>query len=649
MIRTPIYCFLFLMSIPIVGQSLIRNGDMESHTEFEDGFSNLIANPGFEFNKELTKNKGQSVSSEFANVSGWNILGWQSFYCHCNRNPENNWFLPACRKNLYSPRTGCGMIKMVFEENCNSDPELNSEVRLQGCTSYLKSKLSTPLEVGAVYEMSFWIYFPKDSIVESSIAYNIGFLPSLHSITMSPNNMLNINKFFHDTIPQGQWFQVKKYIRALCPLEYVIIGTFRNKSFPTLKRPTFDHYAFYFIDDVLVEKVNEDSLDTKIIPTPYCAFYEDEDQRLEVGLNKKITIHFNSNQYSFSSGEQIRLDSFINAIEEKWKPVYSIVGHADSTGNENEALSLKRADTIQSYLQLKHTIPDFRMVTFGASSSSPLEKNNSIEGRAINRRATITVTSLSKAMGLYRHCLELCSKNETDEAISVLKKWVSSANYYEVIYTLFDYRLESIRNTAYWKSIRQELLKKYNANYTSKDAFFLDSLRCEDQKYRTLELPILGLSGYFKEYESFDFIRYTIPDDSLAHFDSNNLHALSVYLAKNDFPKIFEIGRRNVEGLIYIMIHGGDTTMMSTYLPIIEKRCLEGEAEWISWAMMHDKLCQLQNVPQHYGMQSVFIDPEKTQLQLYTLDNLDAVNARRRSIGMSMITDPMEIMHVRHH
>ena len=197
------------MSIPIVGQSLIRNGDMESHTEFEDGFSNLIANPGFEFNKELTKNKGQSVSSEFANVSGWNILGWQSFYCHCNRNPENNWFLPACRKNLYSPRTGCGMIKMVFEENCNSDPELNSEVRLQGCTSYLKSKLSTPLEVGAVYEMSFWIYFPKDSIVESSIAYNIGFLPSLHSITMSPNNMLNINKFFHDTIPQGQWFQVK--------------------------------------------------------------------------------------------------------------------------------------------------------------------------------------------------------------------------------------------------------------------------------------------------------------------------------------------------------------------------------------------------------------------------------------------------------
>ena len=288
------------------------------------------------------------------------------------------------------------------------------------------------------------------------------------------------------------------------------------------------------------------------------------------------------------------------------------------------------------------------MVTFGAGSNYPLADNNSIEGRAMNRRATITVTSLSKAMGLYRQCLELCSKNETDQAISVLKKWISIANYYEVINVLFDYRLESIRNTAYWKSIRQELLKKYNVNYTSKDAFHLDSLRCEDQRYRTLELPILGLSGYFKEYESFDFIRYTIPEDSLAHFDSNNLHALSVYLSKNGFPKISEIGRRNVEGLIYIMIHGEDTSMMSTYLPIIEKRCLEGKAEWMTWAMMHDKLCQLRHLPQHYGTQSVFIDPEKTQLQLYTLDSLDDVNARRRSIGMSMITDPNEIIHVTH-
>ncbi len=453
---------------------------------------NLIANPGFEFNKDLSKNKGLSVSSEFANVSGWNILGWQSFYCHCNRNPEQNWFLPACRNNLYSPRTGCGMIKMVFEENCNSDPELNSEIRLLGCTSYLESKLTSPLDVGAVYEMSFWIYFPIDSIVEPSIAYNIGFLPLLHSINMSPNNMLNINKFFHDTIPQGQWFQVKKYIRALCPLEYIIIGAFRSKSFPTLNRPTIYPYAFYFIDDVLIEKVNEDSLKANIVPTPYCAFYKDEDQRLEVGLNKNITINFGSNLHSFSSVEQIRLDSFITAIEKKWKPIYSIVGHTDNTGNENEALSIKRADSIHAYLQLNHSIPDFRMVTFGAGSIYPLADNNSIEGRTMNRRATITVTSLSKAMGLYRHCLELCAKNETLDAINILLKWITVANYYEVIYALFDYRLAPLQNAIYWKKVREEILKKYHTHYSSEYAFYLDSLQCENKRYRTLERSILA-------------------------------------------------------------------------------------------------------------------------------------------------------------
>jgi hypothetical protein len=46
-------------------------------------------------------------------------------------------------------------------------------------------------------------------------------------------------------------------------------------------------------------------------------------------------------------------------------------------------------------------------------------------------------------------------------------------------------------------------------------------------------------------------------------------------------------------------------------------------------------------------MQWVYVDPEHTQLTYYKLDSLDAVNARRRSIGVPMITDPNEIVHVR--
>lgn len=614
---------------------------------------NLISNPGFESNSELATNKGQSVSNNFDNVKDWQLLGFQSFYCHCKLKSPDNWIFSTCRQHLYAPRSGCAMIKMVFEEHGLSDPDLNSRTRLEGISSYLQSKLTTPLEVGAVYELSFWVYFPADTIVESSIRYNIGILPSLHALDMSANNMLNINKFFHDTIPNDQWFQVKKYIRALCPLEYVVIGAFRSNTFPTLNRPdddpiTYDHDAFYFIDDVKVEKINEDTLASMIVPTPFCKFYEEEDRRLEVPLYKSMTVHFDPDVYSFSIEDQNRLDSFISAIEERWKPVYSIVGHTDDTGHENQSLSTKRADTIATYLHLQHGIPDFRTITFGVGSELPKEDNHSLKGRAANRRVSITVTSHSKTMGLYRQCLELTAKGKNNEAIRTLNKWVSIAEYYEIIFALFDYRLHPLKNTPGWKQeVYGEIKNKYRRHYTSVDAFYLDSLRCEDQRYRTLERSILAISGYFKDYETFDFKQYYVEETKLIKIDSQNTNALTTYLKTHDFPKISQIGRRNVEGLIFMLIHAGETNQMKTYLPIIEKRCLEGEAEWMTWAMMHDKLRLLQHLPQEYGMQSVFINPEKTQLQLYKLDNLDAVNARRRSIGLGPIIDPEEITYLR--
>ncbi|MBK9105212.1 MAG: OmpA family protein [Saprospiraceae bacterium] len=420
---------------------------------------NLISNPSFEQNKQLTRNNGLSVSSAFSNVPGWKLLGFQSFYCHCKAKPDN-WEFSTCRSHLYSPKSGCAMIKMVYEENGYSDPDLNSEVRLPGITSYLESKLTAPLEVGSVYEMSFWVYFPEDSIVETSILSNIGFLPSLHLIEMSSNNMLNVPKLFHDTIPQGQWFQIKKYIRALCPLEYIVIGAFRNDYFPIVHRETNSHYQFYFVDDVKVEKIKEDTLDAAIIPTPFCKFYEDEQTRLEVPLQKNISIRFSSNSYTISSDQQLVLDSFINAIDERWKPVYSVVGHTDDIGDGNDSLSLNRAFATKSYIQQKLRVPDFRMITFGVGSSYPVGSNYSEMGRSENRRATVTVTSLSKTMAYYRQCLELANKGNHTQAISALKQWIRTAKYYEVIFSLFDYRLDSLRNTPGWTGILEEVKKQ---------------------------------------------------------------------------------------------------------------------------------------------------------------------------------------------
>jgi hypothetical protein len=66
---------------------------------------NLLSNPGFESNSELATNKGQSVSNSFANVKGWQMLGFQSFYCHCKLKSPDNWLFSTCRQHLYAPKS----------------------------------------------------------------------------------------------------------------------------------------------------------------------------------------------------------------------------------------------------------------------------------------------------------------------------------------------------------------------------------------------------------------------------------------------------------------------------------------------------------------------------------------------------------------
>jgi hypothetical protein len=95
-----------------------------------------------------------------------------------------------------------------------------------------------------------------------------------------------------------------------------------------------------------------------------------------------------------------------------------------------------------------------------------------------------------------------------------------------------------------------------------------------------------------------------------------------------------------------MIIHNLDTTMMRKYLPVLEARCIEGEAEWFPYATMLDKYRMSQGLPQWYGMQYKAIDEEHTKFKLHELDNLDAVNERRRKIGMGPIVNPDEVITV---
>ena len=64
-----------------------------------------------------------------------------------------------------------------------------------------------------------------------------------------------------------------------------------------------------------------------------------------------------------------------------------------STGSDevNEHLSQKRAEAVREYLVANRTLPYDRIVAVGYGSMRPLASNETVEGRAINRRIDVIV------------------------------------------------------------------------------------------------------------------------------------------------------------------------------------------------------------------------------------------------------------------
>ena len=71
-----------------------------------------------------------------------------------------------------------------------------------------------------------------------------------------------------------------------------------------------------------------------------------------------------------------------------------VVGYTDSTGSDdfNQALSEKRASRVVNYLQQTCGWKPYRMLTpTGMSEADPLSSNDTVEGKAQNRRVAVNV------------------------------------------------------------------------------------------------------------------------------------------------------------------------------------------------------------------------------------------------------------------
>lgn len=86
-----------------------------------------------------------------------------------------------------------------------------------------------------------------------------------------------------------------------------------------------------------------------------------------------------------------KLSAFLNQYPER---SLVIEGHTDSVGSEssNQALSQRRADSVRQYL-LQQGVAANRLTAFGKGENAPIASNDSVSGRALNRRVEVIIAN----------------------------------------------------------------------------------------------------------------------------------------------------------------------------------------------------------------------------------------------------------------
>jgi len=86
------------------------------------------------------------------------------------------------------------------------------------------------------------------------------------------------------------------------------------------------------------------------------------------------------------------LDKVADVLDRYNQTYVDVYGHTDSTGSDayNQALSERRADAVASYLTMRG-VESARLEALGYGETQPIASNDTVEGRAQNRRVEIKI------------------------------------------------------------------------------------------------------------------------------------------------------------------------------------------------------------------------------------------------------------------
>jgi outer membrane protein OmpA-like peptidoglycan-associated protein len=158
---------------------------------------------------------------------------------------------------------------------------------------------------------------------------------------------------------------------------------------------------FYFLDDpanplTLKFSFGEDRLQVVKIMFPEGGAGEPKMPRIEADLIERgraelYGIHFDFDSDVLRPESKPLLDEIAAVLREHGDWRLDIEGHTDGSGTEehNMELSRRRAAAVKTALTREYGIADSRLAPSGFGASRPVGSNETVEGRALNRRVEL--------------------------------------------------------------------------------------------------------------------------------------------------------------------------------------------------------------------------------------------------------------------
>jgi|GEM_PF-568589 len=342
---------------------------------------NLLPNPGFEDINRCVEYHAECAPEAWFNVSATNYLV----------------------KGRIAPRPVIGQMVLLLPVG-NVLPSFKKP-------RFTYTMLLCPLVKGAEYELSFFIHTGGKPFGGLELFF-MDKEPTLFSLSILHRNFsVPLTTADVDDELKG-WKHISKKFTAT-----------GNESFLLLPNKPIDAEAyaikdamnsggdvFYFLDEVILKPVTPMSLceqagENKLL------LYAHNYRHMDIPLLKEVvprapepvitrdtitipSVLFDVNSAVLKPAVKKILDSVVKLIAGYNSTQVDINGHTDNTGSveKNEQLALNRAASVRTYLAEKLPALAAGISATGKGQSVPIADNNTVEGRARNRRVEVIIS-----------------------------------------------------------------------------------------------------------------------------------------------------------------------------------------------------------------------------------------------------------------